>query len=62
MTSNITRVPRMLSMRQVAAQYGICTKTVARWIKHHGLRAHHIGRTVKIDEADAIAFMASRRS
>jgi excisionase family DNA binding protein len=60
-TPTSTRLPRMLSIRQVAERYGVCPKTVARWIKQHGLHVHRIGRTIRVAEEDATAFMAARR-
>jgi excisionase family DNA binding protein len=62
MTPPTTRSPRMLSMREVAARYGVCTKTISRWIKSEGLHVHRIGRTVRIAEDDATTFMAARRT
>jgi excisionase family DNA binding protein len=52
----------MLSLREVAEQYGVCRKTISRWIKREGLPVHRVGRTVRVAEADAIAFMACRRA
>jgi excisionase family DNA binding protein len=57
-----TRLSQMLSIRQVAERYGACPKTVSRWIKRHGLRVHRVGRTIRIAEEDAAAFMAARRA
>jgi excisionase family DNA binding protein len=61
-TAPSTRVPQMLSIRQVAERYGVCTKTVSRWIKSQGLHSHKIGRTIRIAEEDAMTFMTARRS
>jgi excisionase family DNA binding protein len=55
------RVPRMLSIPQVAERYGVSAKTISRWMKNKGLRSHRIGRTVRISEEDAASFMAARR-
>jgi excisionase family DNA binding protein len=52
----------MLSLREVAEQYGVCRKTISRWIKREGLPVHRVGRIVRVAEADAVAFMASRRA
>jgi excisionase family DNA binding protein len=60
-TSTASRLPTMLSIRQVAEHYGVCSKTVSRWIKQHGLRVHRVGRTIRVSDEDAIHFMAARR-
>jgi excisionase family DNA binding protein len=61
MTNNPQRTQRMLTIRQLAERYGVCTKTISRWIKNEGLDVHRIGRTVRIADEDAHAFMAARR-
>ena len=53
---------RMLSIRDVANRFDVCPKTVSRWIKTEGLRAHRVKRMVRIAEEDTVLFMAMRRS
>ena len=54
--------PRMLSIRDVAELFDVCPKTISRWIKTEGLRAHRVKRMVRIAEEDAVLFMAMHRS
>ncbi len=53
---------RMLSIRDVANRFDVCPKTVSRWIKTEGLRAHRVKRTFRIAEEDTVLFMAMHRS
>jgi excisionase family DNA binding protein len=61
MNATTTRLPRMLTVREIADQFALCDKTIRRLIKSGQLRAHYIGRTVRIAEEDAAACMAARR-
>jgi excisionase family DNA binding protein len=45
----------------LAALWNVSTKSISRRIKSHELRAHRVGRSVRIAEEDAHAFMAARR-
>jgi excisionase family DNA binding protein len=56
-----TRLPKFFSVRDLAAQIGVSTKTVGRWITQGDLRAHRLGRQIRIAEDDAVSFIASRR-
>ena len=61
MKKHIAPVPRFLSMQDLAERLSVSSKTVSRWIASGDLRAHRLGRQVRIAEEDAIAFVASRR-
>jgi excisionase family DNA binding protein len=54
-------VPRLLSMQELADRFSVSSKTVSRWIASGELRAHRLGRQVRIAEEDANAFVAVRR-
>lgn len=54
-------LPRFLTVLEVKEMSALCEKTIRRAIKNGDLRAHRIGRAVRISEEDYIAFVASRR-
>jgi excisionase family DNA binding protein len=56
------RLPRLFSVKAVAMQLGISTKTVRRWIDAGELPVHRFGRQLRISEADLAAFIACSRS
>jgi excisionase family DNA binding protein len=56
-----SRLPQLFSVEEIAERFGVSTKTVRRWIASGELRAHRLGRQIRIAEEDAIAFMATRR-
>ena len=56
-----SRVPRAFSMDELADRWDVSTKTISRWIAAGKLRAHRIGRVVRISEEDALAFWATHR-
>ena len=61
MTTPNTRLPRMLTVREVADQLALCEKTIRRLIKGGQIRVHHLGRQIRIAEDDAVSFIAARR-
>jgi excisionase family DNA binding protein len=61
MTKTNTRLPTFFSVRDMAAHIGVSTKTIGRWITQGHLRAHRLGRQIRIAEDDALAFVAARR-
>ena len=61
MKNTPTRVPRLLSKRQVADQLCLSVKTVTRKIQSGELRSHRLGRTVRIAEDDVVNFVAASR-
>ncbi len=48
----VIRSAKMHSVRQVAEQLCLCTKTIRRLMKRGDLRYHRIGRSVRISEED----------
>lgn len=54
-------VPRLLSMQDLAERLSVSSKTISRWIASGDLRAHRLGRQIRIAEEDANVFVASRR-
>ncbi len=49
------------SIDEVAERWGVSTRTVRRQIKLRALRAHRIGRLVRISDADAEDFLKRNR-
>jgi excisionase family DNA binding protein len=49
------------SISEFAERWGVSTRTVQRQIKSGALRAHRIGRLVRISEADAEDFLKQNR-
>ena len=56
------RLPRMLSMSELADFMEVSVKTIQRRIAVGELRAHRFGRIVRIAEDDAAAFVAASRN
>ena len=59
--STATRLPRMLTIEQVAAQLQVSPRTIRRWIAAGDLRAHHLNVLVRIAEDDLAAFLNQHR-
>jgi excisionase family DNA binding protein len=55
------RLPRLLSVRDVADRFGVSSKTVSRWIQRGHLHVHRLGRQIRIAEEDAATFIAAHR-
>jgi excisionase family DNA binding protein len=49
------------SIDELAELWGVSTRTVRRQIKSGALRAHRIGRLVRISDADAEDFLRQNR-
>jgi excisionase family DNA binding protein len=47
---------------EIAEQFEVSTRTVARLVRSGTLRAYRIGRLVRISEADTEDFLANQRS
>jgi excisionase family DNA binding protein len=62
MTSKPHHPQRFFSPDLVAEQLSVSTKTIRRWIDRGELRAHRLGRQIRISEDDLFAFLAGRRS
>jgi excisionase family DNA binding protein len=59
--SNRRSGDRFFTKRDVAEQLDASTRTVSRWIKSGDLKAHKLGRLVRIAGDDLDRFLASRR-
>ena len=55
-------LPRLLSVREVAAYLGVCTKTVRRLIAAGALPTTRIGHHLRIVEADLAAYLAQGKT
>lgn len=55
------RLPRLLTIPEVAAYLKISTKTVRRWIERGELHAYRVGRQLRIAEEDLSVCPAYRR-
>lgn len=47
--------------QSIAAQLDVSTRTVRRWIDEGHLKAHRLGRSVRVSEIDLRAFLANRK-
>jgi excisionase family DNA binding protein len=52
---------KLRTIDEIADLWGVSPRTVQRAIKSGALRAHRIGRLVRISGADAAAFLAENR-
>ncbi len=59
--STATRLPRMLTVEQVAAQLQVSPRTIRRWITAGDLRAHHLNALVRTAEDDLATFLNQHR-
>ena len=62
MTKPPRALPQMFSVDELADRLSVSSKTVCRWISAGDIRAHRLGRQLRISEDDAIGFIATRRS
>ena len=53
--------PQFFTVRAVAEQLDISSRTVHRWIKNDELAVHRVGRSVRISEVDLKHYLAARR-
>ena len=53
--------PQFFTVRAVAEQLDISSRTVHRWIKNNELAVHRVGRSVRISEVDLKHYLAARR-
>ena len=61
MTKATSRLPSMMSVKQIALQVGVSIKTVRRWIERRELHCHRLGRSIRVSEDDLIAFLNRHR-
>jgi len=52
---------KLHSIGELAERWGVSTRTLQRQIKSGALRAHRIGRLVRVSEADAADFLKKNR-
>jgi excisionase family DNA binding protein len=60
--SAVTLVPPLLAIAGVAVRLGVSSKTVRRLIARRELRAHRVGRLLRVTEEDLVEFLAKRRN
>lgn len=51
----------LLDVADVAARLRVCSRTVRRLIAAGALRAHRVGRLIRISEEDLQRYLADRR-
>ncbi len=61
LSKNTAQLRQLLTIRDVADLAEVSIMTVRRWIDHHGLRTHRLGRLVRISQTDLETFFAARR-
>jgi excisionase family DNA binding protein len=54
-------MPRFFTIAQIAELLNVCTKTVRNCIDHGELRKYHVGRQVRIADADLRLFLERGR-
>lgn len=54
-------VGKLRTIDELADLWGVSPRTVQRRIKSHALRAHRIGRLLRVSDADAAAFLEENR-
>ena len=50
-----------IPVAEVARRLSVSEKTVRRWVECGDLVAHHLGRSIRISEANLRAFLALRQ-
>lgn len=58
----LPRLPRLLTLTEVAERLVVSPKTLRRWITLEQLRIHRLGRQIRVSEEDLHAFLAQRRA
>jgi excisionase family DNA binding protein len=61
MTKSLSRDRSLLSVDAVAERLDVSTKTVRRLIASGNLRAHHVGRKVRVSQEDLALYLADGR-
>jgi excisionase family DNA binding protein len=61
MTNRSPVLSPLLDVDAVAARLGVSSKTVRRHIDRGDLAVHHIGRLLRVSEADLADFIAGQR-
>jgi excisionase family DNA binding protein len=60
--TRIRPVSRLRTIEETAELFNTSTRTVRRLIASGALPVHHLGRSVRISDADIAAFLAANRS
>ena len=55
------QLPRLLTVDAIAERLNVCSKTIRRWITRNELPVHRLGRSVRVAEADLLAFLGKHR-
>ena len=55
------RHPRLFGVDDVAKQLSVSVKTIRRWVESGELRAHRLGRLLRVSQEDLNAFLSQRR-
>lgn len=58
---DVSPLPRLYSVWEVARILGVSTKSVRRWIASGDLVAHRFGRQIRISEPDLDSFVKVHR-
>ena len=58
----MSRQPSFFTLDEVSDRLQVSTRTVRRWIAAGELKAHRLGRVVRISDEDLRVFLALRRS
>jgi excisionase family DNA binding protein len=56
-----SRLPRLLSVDEVARQLDVSTRTIRRWLLADYLSCHRLGRQIRIAEDELAAFIRNSR-
>ena len=62
MNSGGSKIPKFLTIKQVAERLEFSTRTVWRWVEDGELVVHRFRGSVRVAEADLNAFLAGHRS
>jgi len=57
MTTRPNPIPLFLAVGEIAERLRVSTKTVRRWIERGELRAHRLGRQLRVSDQDLSAFL-----
>ena len=56
-----SQLPRLYSIKKVAQQFDVCTKTVERWITKKDLPSYRLGGRILVSEEDLLAHLRKHR-
>jgi excisionase family DNA binding protein len=55
------KLPRMLSVGELADYLGVSCKTITRRIQRGEIRAHRFGQLLRISDEDALTYIGAHR-